>query len=257
MERGRPSQEVLKEDPHRPVVRVEGTVRRQPSWWTPAVHGLLDYLEASDFPYSPRVLGFDDEGREMLSLIEGDSGAGSWPKVAHDHGLRRFAHLLRRYHERVRGFQPDPSAEWAYGAERVKPDELICHGDFGPWNVVWQREEPVGVLDWDFAYPGPAIDDVAYALEYVVPFRDDETCVKWLAYEAPPDRKHRIKVFAEAYGLPSAEGLVDEVIRRQRLTAEQGRILAERGLPRAADWVSPEAQLERALWSEQNRQLFE
>ncbi|MEU2390837.1 hypothetical protein [Streptomyces sp. NPDC007369] len=24
---------------------------------------------------------------------------------------------------------------------------MICHGDFGPWNVVWQGHQPVGIID--------------------------------------------------------------------------------------------------------------
>ncbi|WP_033432008.1 phosphotransferase [Saccharothrix syringae] len=29
--------------------------------------------------------------------------------------------------------------------------EVACHGDFGPWNVVWRDGRPVGVLGWDYA----------------------------------------------------------------------------------------------------------
>ncbi|MFJ9104066.1 phosphotransferase [Streptomyces sp. NPDC102405] len=27
------------------------------------------------------------------------------------------------------------------------PPEAICHGDFGPWNVVWKGHRPVGIID--------------------------------------------------------------------------------------------------------------
>ena len=29
----------------------------------------------------------------------------------------------------------------------------ICHGDLGPWNVVWQGQRPVRIIDWEFARP--------------------------------------------------------------------------------------------------------
>jgi hypothetical protein len=34
-------------------------------------------------------------------------------------------------------------------------------------------------LDFEYARPGDPLDDVAFALEYVVPFRDDATCLRW------------------------------------------------------------------------------
>ena len=66
--------QVLQDDEHCPVELVNGTVRRSDRWWTPAVHHLLTHLHEVGFAESPRVVGFDDEGREMLSFIEGASG---------------------------------------------------------------------------------------------------------------------------------------------------------------------------------------
>lgn len=62
----------------------------------------------------------------------------------------------------------------------------------------------------------PAREDLAYALEYVVPFRGDVECLRWLRYPAPPSRRRRLERFAEAYGLTSTDGLVDQVIAVQR-----------------------------------------
>ncbi|MER7212701.1 aminoglycoside phosphotransferase family protein [Streptosporangium sp. NPDC000239] len=100
---------------------------------------------------------------------------------------------------------------------------MICHGDFGPWNIVWQGERPVGILDWDYARPRPRLHDIAYALEYVAPFRDDAECLRWLRYPTPPDRRHRLELFATAYGLTSTTGLIDAVIDVQRDVIEQVR----------------------------------
>ena len=47
-------------------------------------------------------------------------------------------------------------------------DEVICHGDFGPWNIVWRNGMPSAVIDFDNVYAGDAAEDVAYALRMFV-----------------------------------------------------------------------------------------
>ena len=104
---------VLQDDEHCPVVLIDGSVRRRQRWWTPAVHHLLAHLHDSGFAASPRVLGFDDEGREMLSFIEGDSGRDARRRVSSPKALANFAALLRRFHDAVRDYEPPQDAEWA------------------------------------------------------------------------------------------------------------------------------------------------
>ena len=63
------------------AVRDGDTVRRAAGPWTPAVHALLTHLAAKNFPGAPRPLGFDNQGREVLTFIEGET-VGSrkpWP----------------------------------------------------------------------------------------------------------------------------------------------------------------------------------
>jgi aminoglycoside phosphotransferase (APT) family kinase protein len=111
-------------------------------------------------------------------------------------------------------------------------------------------------VDWDLAYPGPPLDDVAYALAYSTPFRDDDHALRWQAQPGPPDRRRRIRVFAEAYGI-STDGLVDAVIARQRKTADHSRILKARGL--VAPWTTTASVAqndELADWSDTHRSLF-
>lgn len=242
------------------VVGCDGeVVRRRTSFWTPAVHGLLSHLEAVGFPYSPRVLGVDDDGCELLTYIPGVSGRDSWRKVVPENGLAAVARLLREYHDAVTDYRPTTS-EWATVSKPIQEDEVVCHGDFGPWNIVWQGPDQAGIVDWDLAGPRPPVYDVAYALEYVAPFRDDHECVRWLAYPEPPNRARRIRIFADAYGLSSVTGLVDEVLAVQRDTIRAVRDLADRGLQPQVEWVA-EGHLDelarRVQWTEANRNLFE
>src|SRR5262245_21022678 len=63
------------------VHRVGDTVRRNTGPWTPAVHAMLRHLEYVGFTGSPRVLGVDERGREVLSYLEGE--CGEYPLARH------------------------------------------------------------------------------------------------------------------------------------------------------------------------------
>ncbi|MFB9683397.1 aminoglycoside phosphotransferase family protein [Amycolatopsis plumensis] len=251
------AEELLQDQPHRRVVRVGDTVRRPVHPWTPAVHALLRHLEDVGFPAAPRVLGIDDEGREVLTYLAGESGPQGWAQVVGDAGLAAFARLLRDYHDAVAGFRLAGELTWCTG---TGTGEVVCHGDFGPWNTVWRDGRPVGLLDWDYARPGPRRHDVAYALEYVAPFRDDAECLRALRYPEPPDRRRRVEVFAEAYGLTSTAGLVDAVLDVQQSGIEEVRRAAEQGLQPQVHWVAEgflDELAARVEWSRAHRHLFE
>ena len=238
--------------------------------WSSSVHLLLKHLESVGFTGAPRFLGVDDENREVLSYVEGICGAdGSngpgfgahvWAMVVPDDGLARFARRLREFHEAVAGFSPPPEARWATGVGPPGPGEIICHNDIGPWNVVWRDAAPVCIIDWDYAAPGPPMDDVAYALWWSVPFASDEECVTWRRFPTPPERRHRIEVFADAYGLTIDDHIVETVIERQQKFRATVVEHAEQGIPGAVDEVNSgyldtvDAWIQ---WSESNRVLFD
>jgi aminoglycoside phosphotransferase (APT) family kinase protein len=249
----------LKASEHRPVVRIGDTVRRRTYPWSDAVHSLLRHLEHVGFEHSPRFLGIDDDGREVLTFIdgtsgsdgyvEGERGADVWAMVASDAGIERFARLLRSYHDAVAGYVPEHGSEWSTGHDVHDPDHIVLHNDFWPWKVVWKGGgEPIGIIDWDFAAPGPVIDDVAYALDWVAPFCSDDEAVRLRRFDVAPDRRARIERFAAAYGLTSTDGLVDAVLRRQRSFGAHVASRALRGIQ------SIEARVE---WTEANRSLLE
>lgn len=264
-------EQVLKAEAHRTIVRVGDTVRRPTYPWSASVHLLLQYLEGIGFAYSPRFLGLDNEGREILSFIDGvcggdgyvpgvEYGAHAWAMVVPEEGLAAFARLLRDYHDAVGGFVPPSEAPWSIGQGPPRPGEIVCHNDFGPWNVVWREGRPVGIIDWDYAAPGPPTDDVACALEWSVPFCSDEDALKWRRFTRRPDRRQRIKLLAEAYGLSSSDGLVEAVINGQRQFAERVRVLAQRGIPDAMAEVASgylDEVAARIDWSEAHRSELE
>jgi hypothetical protein len=244
-----------------PRVSVQSDHVVRPAYpWTPTVHALLLHLTANGFDAVPRPIGIAD-GMETLTFIPGESGVAGWAKIVPEDGLRAFARFLRRYHDATVGFEPPPGgARWAFRSGAAAPGEVICHGDFGTWNVVWRGEEPVGLLDFDLAEPGVPLLDVAYALQYAAPFCDDEESITFHAYPEPPDRRRRIEVFAEAYGLSGTDGLVDAVIGRQEFDVHHVRSLAARGFEPQRTWVrrgTLDDLKARVQWSREHRSLFE
>lgn len=137
------------------AVRVGDTVRRRTGPWTPAVHSLLLHLERSGFPGSPRVLGTDERGREVLTYLEGGTSPDPRVSFATDDALSEVARLLRCYHDATVGFTPPEGALWRFAVGAPREGEVICHNDVAPYNTIVRNGKPVAFVDWDFAAPGP------------------------------------------------------------------------------------------------------
>ena len=219
----------------------------------------MHHLEAVGFTAAPRVLGFDEHGREILTYLAGELGAAGWAMIVDDPALTvppgSCASTTMPSSRTAR--RPEPSGPTLTSHYTTRSSATATSA---PGTSSGETGSQSASLTGIWPGPGTAIDDVAYALEYAAPFRDDEMAARWLAYDRPPDRRQRIERFASAYGLTSVAGLVDQVIRRQRLTSERVQALAERGVEPQATWVANGYldQLEaRAAWSERHRHLFE
>jgi len=134
--------------------------------WTKDVHKFLAYLHNKGFDATPKPLGFDKTGREIVSFIKGEVSNYPLTKNASSIGvLTSAAILLRKYHDISLGFLEDNNVEekcWQLPCRY--PIEVICHGDYAPYNVVLNGKQAVGIIDFDTAHPGPRTWDIAYAL---------------------------------------------------------------------------------------------
>jgi hypothetical protein len=190
--------------------RVGDVVHRATGPWTPAVHALLAHVDGL-VPHVPRVLGTDDEGRELLTYLPGrvvdiDTEELTEPQIV------SVVTWARRFHDAVTGFRhPGP---W-----RFPPlgDELVGHNDIAPYNVCFDGDDVAGVFDWDLAGPTTRLMELAFMAWNCVP----------LWREMPPGRAAaRLQVLADAYGGAAAADVLDAVPVRI------GRMLAD--IPRAA-----------------------
>jgi Phosphotransferase enzyme family len=238
----------------RPVEIANDVVTRPATDATPTVHNLLRHLRDR----VPEPLGIE-AGRERLRFIEGESGGDGWYHQHDDEGLASAAHLLRRVHDAGATWVPPNDAVW--GAPTVPGDEIVwCHGDPGPWNFVWHDREAVGLIDWDYLHPAPRIDDVAYAVRWFAPMRADEHALDWHHFPTVPDRRHRVRVFLEAYGDLPPFDVVDAVARRMRATRELMAARAAQGVEPQRTWVADGAlcrEDDEIRWVEEHRHLVD
>ena len=185
------------------VVRVGDTVRRPPE--PREVVALLEWFEQVGFDGAPRFLGYDGQGREMLSFVEGEPAFA--PVPSSDEVVAGIGRLLRRAHEAQRG------------------RELLIHGDLFWTNVIFRNGLPSAFIDWELARPASHILEVGLASTYWAGIRIDEQLVEW---GIPLDRRgERLRILCDAYGLDSGERgrLLDELIayRRERIAGQQWR----------------------------------
>ena len=241
----------------RPVELSAETVARPAGPQSQTVHSFLRHLREKGLDCVPEPLSLNEE-TEVLRYIDGDSGGLGWKNQHDEQGLRSAAQLLRRIHDAAADWVPPQDAVFDAPPTAAGGDVFV-HGDPGPWNFVWRDGEAIALIDWDFLHPAPRIDDVAYALLWFAPMRDDESSLEWHHFPQVPDRRARIDAFLDAYGMMADFDVADAVIRRRHATIEHVRFLADQGLEPQKTWVAEGSLEEEAAeikWIEENRPLF-
>ena len=224
---------------HGPVLRVGDTVRRAPGRAAEAVHALLRHLEEVGFSGAPRFRGYDDQKREILTFLPGEvavrlDGEPLPDYARSDATLTRLGRLIRQFHDATAGFRAPSGADWSFLAGAPRDGDVICHNDLGPWNTVFRDGQPVAFIDWDGAAPAPRMWDLAYAVYRFVPFVPDEIC-SILGWNSPPDRKLRVQILCEAYGIEE-DGILETITRRIELMVATGDAGNVAGDPHFADF---------------------
>ncbi len=178
------------------VVRVGRTVRKPVTPATTATAAVLRHLEQVGFEGAPRMLGQDEQGRQVLEYVEGPLAHGQPPMTVAD--LGRIGRLVRDLHDALASLPPLPEAQWAVV---IPPDrtDLVCHHDLAPWNLVLAADRWV-FIDWDGAGPGSRLWDLAYAAQSFTPLH---------AGGDPHQDAPRLRALVDGYGA--------DLLQRQQL----------------------------------------
>ncbi|HKN98393.1 MAG TPA: phosphotransferase [Pseudonocardiaceae bacterium] len=176
-------------------VRIGDTVRRRPGPRGAFVRELLGHFERHGWAGAPRLLGTDEQGRDVLGYLPGHVPWDACPPP--DPGsLAAVARLLRECHDLTAG------------TPLAGDQEVVCHNDLSPANTVYRDSgdglRPVAFIDWDLAAPGARVHDVAHVCWQYVDLgpgvADAVQAGRWL------------RVVCDAYGPLDFSALLDTVL---------------------------------------------
>ena len=263
-------EELLEGDGWTEVYRIGDTVHRPARPQTATVHAFLERLRDRGFTGAPIPHGYDPEGREVLSYVEGDVPREPLPDwAAGDEQLAALAGLIRTAHDAAEDWIPPGGA--VFGAIPGSPQpgveplfeqpELVAHQDYCPGNVVFRDSMPVAFIDFDLAKPTTRVADAVNALYWWAPLCHPQDRSPAL-FDA--DVPRRVRIFADAYGMDDVlrSRIVDLALRRQRNSATIMQAAADSDpvfrrwwdegmkdkLPRAESWLNAvSASLREAL----------
>jgi len=228
------------------VVRIDDTVRRPVGERARFVHALLRWLDQQGWAGAPRILGFDERGREILSFVDGQA---AWEPalraaVSSEVALVRVAGLVRELH--------DLTAGTALAGEA----EVVCHNDLSPRNTVYRDRgngwTPVAFIDWDLAAPGERIHDLAHVCWQYLELGPQVTDVTRAA--------ERLRLICDAYGLVERARLLDTVLWWQDRCwtgIEAGAEAGEPAMVRLRDSGAAGEVRAAFVWTEANRTRLE
>ena len=174
------------------VVRIGDRVHRSTPANAAFTQAVLQYLETQAFPFSPRYLGQDAKGREILSFLPGEVPRAIPLNFSQKKACIR---MLRSFH--------DLMAKSTLRGEM----ETVCHHDFAPWNVIVDQESVTGLIDFDTALPGARVEDVGYFLWTFLDLGDPSL--------ADHEQLERVEELLACYGPLDRKALVPALQQRQ------------------------------------------
>lgn len=211
------------------IYKSEDTVIRPANAWTKNVHCFLNYLQEEGVGFVPKPYGIDKEGNEILSFMHGDVYNYPLPEMfMSDSMIISSAKLLLAYHQYSEGYIAKLTYNEPWMLPVVYPVEVMCHGDFAPYNVTITDNKATGMIDFDTLHPGPRMWDIVYAIYRWVPFTSSDGS----GFQGDLEEQiRRAKLFFDTYGAApeNKERFVEWLIRRLQCLVEFMHGEAEKG----------------------------
>ena len=196
------------------ISKADDKVMRPSNVWTHQVQLFLSFMHENGFHSIPKPYGVNESGMEIVLYVDGVVYNNSLPsEILTDEILIEVATLLRHYHDVGEKYIPQLTGEEVWMLPKRLPIEVMCHGDFAPYNITFVNGNVHGIIDFDTLHPGPRIWDIAYAVYRWIPFfspANPDYC------SGLKEQIRRLKVFIDAYDLGGMERkqLPDMMIER-------------------------------------------
>ena len=205
-ERSSSEEEILQGGVHQ-IRKVGDAVIRPVGPHSPSVHRVLRHLAARGVNIGPEPIAINQADRtETLSFVPGETtGHPLAPSFTTDKAVSSAAQLLRRLHDATEDFVVTEDDVWDLPPKT--PAEVICHGDFAPYNCAVIDGLVTGVFDFDTAHPGPRLWDLGYAAYRWVPLTSPDNPE---FSSSPVEQARRLTLFCQAYGWHGSEAAVVE-----------------------------------------------
>ncbi|WP_037079787.1 aminoglycoside phosphotransferase family protein [Rhizobium sp. CCGE 510] len=185
------------------IWRNGNTVIRPSGAWTPTVHRFLRHLRSGGFLAAPEPIEISAENQDVVSFVAGrvceDLGD---PLVGSETMLISAARLLRDFHSASHGFLEGDGEVQTWMLPPQEPREIVCHGDYAPYNVATAQHEAVGIIDFDAAHPAPRLWDLAYGVYRWAPLSDPSNPG---VISGLDEQLRRAEIFCKAYGTTAEE----------------------------------------------------
>ena len=205
------------------IIKKGSHIYRPLNVWSKNVHEFLAYLHKNGFKQCPQFVKVENN-KEVLMFVEGN--VFNYPlkgDIASTEALISATKLLKAFHKVSASYLEtlkineagtlklnNQNQTWMLQSQQ--PYEVICHGDFAPYNLALNGKQVVGVFDFDTIHPAPKLWDVAYAIYCFAPFKTNQDD----KLGELSDQIARAKIFCDAYELDemSREKLVPMMIKR-------------------------------------------
>ncbi|MCL1806318.1 MAG: aminoglycoside phosphotransferase family protein [Oscillospiraceae bacterium] len=210
------------------IKKSENNVFRPAHIWTSDVHCFLRTIIdlGADFVPEPRGIA---NGEEIVSFMPGDVYNVPFPQnLLCDSMLISSANLLRKFHTYSEQYIVRLTHREQWMLPVVEPVEVMCHGDFAPYNVTIVNDEARGIIDFDTLHPGSRMWDIVYAVYRWVPF----TISADSGFSGSTEEQIRkTKLFLDTYGVTSADrsDFVKLIVKRLECLTDYMRAEAQKG----------------------------
>lgn len=210
------------------IFKRDNMIYRPANVWSPSVQLFLKYLHQKGFDCVPYPYGFDNAGHEIVGFVEGQVYNDLLPKdIRSDETLMSVASTLKTFHDLGAEYIHLLSGDEPWMLNMMYPIEVMCHGDYAPYNIAFKEKRVSGIIDFDTLHPGPRLWDIAYTLYRWIPLMHPDNPED---FGDEASKLRRLTLFCDTYGLEETNHhvLYDWVVKRlealiEYMTAESSK----------------------------------